>query len=127
MDRCSQDIFTTASVTENDFIQFKKDFPDVKKIHCRDDNASCYAGASAVMVKHEIAEELGLKLTAVNFNEAQKGNDQCDQDGAVAIRSYVNEGNDVLNAIDIKTALDKSVGSLRNSKTSVCGSIRRTH
>ena len=74
------------------------------------------------MVKHEIAEKLCLKLTAVDFNEAQKGKDQCDRDGAVAkraIRSCVNEGNDVLNAIDIKEALDKSVGSLRNSKTSV--------
>ena len=36
----------------------------------------------------------------------------------IAIRSYVNERN-VLNAIDIKEALGKSVGSLRNSKTSV--------
>ena len=70
------------------------------------------------MVKHEIAE----KLTAVDFNEAQKGKDQCDRDGALAkraIRSHVNERNDVLNVIDIKAALDKSVGSLRNSKASV--------
>ena len=87
LDRCSQDIFTTAWVIENDFIQFKKDFPDVKKIHCRNDNASCYAGASAVMVKHEIAEKLSLKLTATDFNEAQKGKDQCDRDGAVAKRA----------------------------------------
>ena len=28
------------------------------------------------MVKHKIAEKLGLKLTAVDFNEAQKGKDQ---------------------------------------------------
>ena len=122
LDRCSQDIFTTACVNENDFIQFKKDFPDVKIINCHNDNASCYAGASAVTVKHETAEKLGLKLAAVDFNEAQKGKDQCDRDGAVAkraIQSYVNEGNDVLNAIEIKMALDKSVGSLRNSKTSV--------
>ena len=70
LDRCSQDIFTTAWVIENDFIQFKIDFPDVKKIHCRNDNAPCYACASAVIVKHEIAEKLSLKLTAVDFNEA---------------------------------------------------------
>ena len=105
LDRCSQHIFTTACVIENNFIQFKKDFPDVKTIHCRNDNASCYAGVSAVMVKHELAEKLGLKLRAVDFSEAQKGKDQCDRDGAVAkraIRCYVNEGKDVSNAIDIK-------------------------
>ena len=83
----SQDIFTTACVIENDFLQYKKDFPDFRNIHCRNDNASCYAGASAVMVKQEIAEKLGLKLTAVDFNEAQKGKDQCDRDGSVAKRA----------------------------------------
>ena len=38
LDHCSQDMFT-ACIIENDFIQFKKDFPDVKKIHCCNDNA----------------------------------------------------------------------------------------
>ena len=87
LDRCSQDIFTTACVIENDFIQFKEHFLEVKKIHCRNDNASCCAGASAVVVKHEIAENLGLKLTSVDFNEAQKGKDQFDRDGALAKRA----------------------------------------
>ena len=122
LDRCSQDIFTTACVIENDLQQFRKDFPNVNKIHCRNDNASCYAGASAVMVKKEIAENLGLEIIAVDFNEAQKGKDQCDRDGAVAkraIRRHLNEENDVLNACDIKEALDTSVGALINSKTSV--------
>ena len=122
LDRCSQDIFTTACVIENDLQQFRKDFPNVNKIHCRNDNASCYAGASAVMVKKEIAENLGLEIIAVDFNEAQKGKDQCDRDRAVAkraIRSHVNEGYDVLNACDIKEALDTSVGALINGKTSV--------
>ena len=122
LDRCSQGIFTTACVIENDLKQFKKDYPNIRKIHCRNDNASCYAGASAVTVKQEIAEKLDLDITAIDFNEAQKGKDQCDGDGAVAkraIKSYVTEGHNVLSAIQIKEALDNSSGSLRNSKASV--------
>ena len=122
LDHCSQDIFMTACVIENDLKQFKKDYPNIRKIHCRNDNASCYAGASVVMVKREIAEKLDLDIAAIDFSEAQKRKDQCDRDGAVAkraIKSYVNEGHNVLNAIQIKEALDNSSGSLRNSRASV--------
>ena len=122
LDRCSEDIFTTACVIENDLKQFKQDYPNIRKIHCRSDNASCYAGASSVMVKREIAEKLDLDITAIDFSDAQKGKDQCDRYGAVAkraIKSYVNEGHNDLNAIQIKEALDNSSGSLRNSKASV--------
>ena len=40
LDRCSQDIFMTACVIENDLKQFKKENPNIRKIHCRNDNAS---------------------------------------------------------------------------------------
>ena len=74
------------------------------------------------MVKRETAEKLDLDITAIDFYEGQKGKDQCHRDGAVAkraIKSYVNEGHNVLNAIQIKEALDNSSGSLRNSKASI--------
>ena len=57
------------------------------------------------MVKREIAEKLDLDITAIDFNEAQKGKDQCDHDGAVAkraIKSYANEGHNVWNAFKLK-------------------------
>ena len=72
--------------------------------------------------KFAICKEFGMKLTGIDFNEAQKGKDQCDRDGAVAkraIRSYVSEGNDVISAVQVKEALDNSSGSLKNSKSSV--------
>ena len=53
---------------------------------------------------------------------AQKGKDQCDRDGAVAkrkIRTYVNEGHDVTDAVSVKEAIDAPPGILENSKSCV--------
>ena len=63
-----------------------------------------------------------MEISALDFNEAQKGKDQCDRDAAVAkkcIRSYMNTGKDVLNAEDIKQTLDSTPSTLPNTKTSV--------
>ena len=74
------------------------------------------------MAKVQVCKEANLEISALDFNEAQKGKDLCDRDAAVAkrcIRSYVNSGKDVLNAEDIKEALDSTPSTLPNSKTSV--------
>ena len=74
------------------------------------------------MAKVQVCKEANLEISALDFNETQKGKDQCDRDAAVAkrcIRSYVNIGKDVLNAEDIKEALDSTPSTLPNTKTSV--------
>ena len=99
-----------------------KDFRDIKSLYCRSDNATYYSGAAVRMANKEVCDKLGIKLESLDFNEAQKGKDQCNRDGAVAkrcIQSFVNSGNDVLNAKDVKLALDRSIGALSNSKSSV--------
>ena len=65
-------------------------------------------------MNREIAEKLDFNITAIDFNEAQKGKYQCDRDGAMAkraIKNYVNAGHNVLHAIQNKEALDNSSGS----------------
>ena len=74
------------------------------------------------MAEVQVCKEANLEISALDFNEAQKGKDQCDRDAAVAkrcIRSYVNSGKDVLNAEDIREALDSTPSTLPNTKTSV--------
>ena len=102
--------------------QFHTDFPDIEFIHCMNDNAGCYSGASAILAKKEICDQVGIMLQSIDFNEPQKGKDQCDRDGAVAkrkIRTYVNEGHDVTDAVSVKEAIDAPPGILKNSKSCV--------
>ena len=122
VDKCSQNGYTSTCLFENDLRTFLVDFPNIKSLYCRNDNATCYSGAAVLMGKKEVCDKLGIKLKSLDFNEAQKGKDQCDRDGAVAkrcIRSFVNSGNDVVNAKDVKLALDRSIRALCNSKSSV--------
>ena len=122
IDKCSQNGYTSTCLFENDLKSFMKDFPDIKSLYCRNDNATCYSGAAVLIAKKGVRDKLGIKLESLDFNEAQKGKDQCDRDGAVAercIQSFVSSGNDVLNAKDVKLALDCSIGSLSNNRSSV--------
>ena len=72
------------------------------------------------MVKKEICDQVGMKPESIDYNEAQNGKDQCDRDGAVAkrkIRSYVDSGHDVIDAVNVKEAVGVSPGIVKNSKS----------
>ena len=74
------------------------------------------------MAKKEICDQVGIKLQSIDFNEAQKGKNQCDRDGAVAkrkIRTYVNEGHDVTDAVSVIEAIDAPLAIPKNSKSCV--------
>ena len=64
---------------------------------------------------------LGITLERHDFNEPQCGKDQCDRESAIAkklMRTYVDEGNNILDANDIKEAILYKSG-VPNSKVSV--------
>ena len=64
------------------------------------------------MAKKEVCDKFSIKLKSLDFMKHKK--QKCDRDGVVAercIRSFVNMGNDVINAKDVKLALDHSLGS----------------
>ena len=117
-------VASSSSVFKHDLEQFHIDFPGIESRHCRNDNAGCYSGASAIIAKKEICDSGGIKLEKIDFNEAQKGKDQCDRDGAVAKRkicTYINKGHDVTNAAEVNEAVDAPPGVLKNSKLCVIG------
>ena len=67
---------------------------------------------------YRICKENKIKLKRLDFNEPQKGKDQCDRDSALArnaLRTYVDEGNNVVTAEDIYIALK---GNERQKKVS---------
>ena len=60
----------SSSVFKHDLEEFHIDFPGIKSLHCRNDNAGCYSRASAIIVKKEICDSGGIKLETIDFNEA---------------------------------------------------------
>ena len=114
--RCDQDMLSTLNVAQHVLQQYKIDNPKVWKLLIKSDNAGCYSAGSAFQAEWKICKTLGITLERHDFNEPQCGKDQCDRESDIArklMRTYVDEGNNILDANDIKEARGskfKSVG-----------------
>ena len=88
--------------------QIKKDFPFVKHLIDKSDNAGCYHNESLFSWKAYWPLKMGLMFKETMFNERQSGKDQCDRDTATAKRQmnyFIERGNNIENAIDMNLAL----------------------
>jgi len=118
--RSDQDFQDSLSLADYVLRQFSADFQEVKELYGKSDNVGCYHCKVCPESIYKICKAVGITLKRLDFNEPQKGKDQCDRDSAVArsvLRSYVDEGNNVLSAEDIFTALVSS--SMNDTKVSV--------
>ncbi|CAF1459131.1 unnamed protein product [Adineta ricciae] len=117
---------TTAAQTELDTLsggelileQFKLDFPHIKRLHKRTDNAGNFSSHSTPEAERLICENLELELLTRDYSEVQKGKDICDRVCGVAkdrMRSWIATGNDLLSAYDIKEGM-QYCGGIRNTK-----------
>ncbi|CAF2059693.1 unnamed protein product [Rotaria magnacalcarata] len=101
--------------------QFKTDYPHIKKLHKRTDNAGNFSSHATPEVGKLIGERLNIELLTRDYSEVQKGKDICDRVCGVAkarMRSWIATGNDLLNAIDIKEGMEYA-GGINNTKISV--------
>ena len=66
-------------VTDHLCKQIKADFPNIKNVFSKSDNAGCYSENGYLEGACHILKENGFSLTEHDFNEPQKGKDQCDR------------------------------------------------
>lgn len=101
-------------VSKHTLEQFKLDFPHIKKLHVKTDNAGCYSGNVCGENRYLMAKQLGVKILRHDYNEPQKGKVQADRESAVAkmfILTYLCNGHDVYDALIFK-------GRMKNAKIS---------
>ena len=109
--RFNQDVKDTLSLGRHVIKAFKSDHPAVVEVNSKCDNASSYHGNFYPESLHHICKQNGITLWQLDYNELQKGEDQCNREPAVTrnmIRCFVDEGNDTLTAEDIYKALVNS-------------------
>ena len=105
IDKVNQDGAAVLCTNQHVLQQIQQDFPHIKTINDRSDNAACYSSAAVILGKAKLAKELGFLLENTEFNEPQKGKDQCDRDAAVIkchIKSYWHSGHDVSDAAQMR-------------------------
>ena len=89
----------TLCVLDHVLAHMKTDYPDLKGLYRKSDNASCYAGNSCAVVEYLLCKEHNINLYRHDYNEPQKGKDQADRESAVAkkfMNRYVNSEKDVI-------------------------------
>jgi hypothetical protein len=113
IDQTKQDAHAVLCIFQHVLKKLRRLFPGKNKIYLRSDNAECYSSAESILKKMVIAKNEGAKLVRLDFNEPQRGKDQCDRDSAVVKRkvcSFLNAGNDVVSAENVKAAIDWNGG-----------------
>ena len=106
-----QDVKDTLSLGKHVIKAFKSDHPAVVEVYSKCDNASSYHGNFYPESLYHFCKQNGIILRQLDYNEPQKGKDQCDRESAVArsmMGCFVDEGNYILTAEDIYKALVNS-------------------
>ena len=108
-------------------VKFKRSYPEISEAFLRSDNAGCYHCAPLMLSIPGISKRTGIEIRRYDFSDAQSGKYIWDRRIACAkshIRRFLNEGNNINTASDMKKALD-SYGGVKGCRASVV-SIDRT-
>jgi hypothetical protein len=108
LSHCSQNELDTLSGGFLLLEQFKTDHQNIKKIIKRSDNASVLGGHATFEAEKVFCNQLGIQILIRDYSEVQRGKSICDRMSGAAklrMRAWVNAGNNLSNASDIKKGM----------------------
>ena len=109
---CNQDSVTVLAIIDDVLKQLKTTMPDVNRVHFRQDNAGCYHSASTLLAIQHVASKYDVNVK-LDFSDPQGGKGSCDRKAATIknhMRIYLNSGQDVETADQMKNAIESSGG-----------------
>ena len=113
VEKCIQDSPCVVQLMEHVLSTLKREPPEIKSAFYRQDNAGCYHAANTILVRKDISQRSGIFIQQLDFSDPQGGKGACDRFAATMknhVRSFVNEGNDVLTAEQFLSALTSRGG-----------------
>ena len=119
--RCSQSMVDVHCIAEKVLQEFHNDYPIIKNIFCKSDNASCYHGNYVLEALYKLAKHFDISLMRYDYNEPCRGKDQCDRESSgikTILNSFVDAGNDVISADDLYESVHYGNG-VKKGKISV--------
>ena len=121
VENCKQDSFTVVRILEHTLSTLKKEHPELTTAFLRQDNAGCYHCAEMLASCAQMKAKTGTAVARVDFSDPQGGKGSCDRKAATIkahVKRFINEGHDVLNAVDFKNAM-LSHGGIRDVRVVV--------
>ena len=92
---------------------FKASYSNLSEAFLRSDNAGCYHNAYLILSLPSLGERVGIRIFRYDFSDPQAGKDVCDRRIATLkshMRRFINEGNDINTANDMKVAIESYGG-----------------
>jgi len=117
----TQDAFTSACLYIHNLDEIQHDFPSLKFIYDKSDNASCFRNWIMLAARNYVNNQRKIRVLETHNSEAQAGKDQADREIAVIknkLKIEVAQGNQVTTALEMKKALDHGT-SLNGVKSEV--------
>ena len=118
-EECNQNWFAVASILENTLKPLKTSYPSLKEAFLRSDNAGRYHCGYLILSLSDIGKHTGITISRYDFSDPQAGKDVCDRRIATVkshMRRFINEGNDIKSASNMKSAID-SYGGVKGCKS----------
>lgn len=112
-DKCTQNWFAVASILESTLVALKASYSNLSEAFLRSDNAGCYHNAYLILSLPSLGESVGIRILRYDFSDPQAGKDVCDRRIATLkshMRRFINEGNDINTANDMKVAIESYGG-----------------
>ena len=119
---CNQDSVTVLAIIDDVLKQFKTTMPDVNCVYFRQDNAGCYHSASTLLAIQQVANKYHI---TVKTADPQGGKGSFDRKAATIknhVRIYLNSGQDVETADQLKNAIESS-GGVSGVRASLCDKL----
>ena len=95
--------------------------PELERAYFKQDNAGCYYSGNTIISTKLAGDVAGVAVVRNDFSDPQGGKGVCDRQAATIkgnVGRYVNEGNDVVSAQQLKTAIESGQGN--TVKASLC-------
>ncbi|XP_020613523.1 uncharacterized protein LOC110051794 isoform X2 [Orbicella faveolata] len=126
---CAQDGVTVASIMLDCLTTLKKEIPDLEMAYYKQDNAGCYHSGNSIISAKLADDAVGVAVLRNDFSDPQGGKGICDRKAATIkgdIGRYVNEGYDVINALQLKTAIESGQGTTGVNASYVAAKLSST-
>ena len=119
--KSNQDSFFVLAVIDDVIQQLKQVMPQLQSVKFRQDNAGCYHSGITILGVRQLAKKHNVDIR-MDFSDPQGSKGPCDRKAATVknhLRSYLNSGNDISNAAQMKTAIE-SVSGVRSVIAVLC-------
>lgn len=125
---CSQGSPAVVLIMEDVLKTLKAEHPEIKKAYFRQDNAGCYHSNETITSTPKIVQSSGVEIVQIDFSDPQGGKGPADRLAATCkahVRRFINEGNDVTTAEQLKEAIS-SYGGVEGVRVAAMESINET-